>query len=196
MVITHSLAQNETTNAVLVWGLLAVLLLAGSLSGLTNAAPWGVFTVTATVLVAFPAILTRDWQVMIPWPLALFVTIPVVVRTLGFSPELTGYVAISGLALVAVVEINSFTDVEMSRRIAVLFAALTTLAFQSWWIVGQYYSDQWFGTDFVQSQTELQWDLVAVTVVTLVMGGFFLWYFDRVEHVGSWERPVVPEEES
>lgn len=196
MVLTHSLARNETANAVLVWGLLAVVLLAASLSVLTNAVQWGVFALTVTVLVSLPAILTRDWRVMIPWPLALFVTIPVAVRTLGFAPELAGYVAISGLALVAVVEINAFTAVEMSRRLAVLFAALTTLAFQSWWIVAQYYSDQWFGTDLIHSQTELQWDLVAVTVVTIVMGGFFLWYFDRIEHVGSRGRPVVPEEES
>lgn len=195
MVLTHSLAQHETTNAVLVWGLLAVVLLAASLSVLTNAALWGVFAVFVTGLVALPALLTRDWKVMIPWPLGLFVTIPVAVRALGYLPELTGYLAISGLALVAVVEINAFTDVEMSRRIAVLFAALTTLAFQSWWIVGQYYFDRWFETGFLESQTELQWDLVAVTVVTLVMGGFFLWYFDRVEHVGSRERPVIPEDE-
>lgn len=195
MVFTHSLVQNETTNAVLVWGLLAVVLLVASLSVLTDAAPWGVFAVVVIVLVALPAILTKDWKVMTPWPLCLFVTIPVAVRALGFFPELSGYVAISGLALVSVVEINSFTDVEMSRRIAVLFAALTTLAFQSWWIVGQYYFDRWLGTDFLQSQTELQWDLVAVTMVTLVMGGLFLWYFDRVEHVGSRQRPVIPEEE-
>lgn len=195
MAITHSLAQNETTNAILVWGLLGVLLIIASLSVLTNNPQWGVFGVIVIALVALPAILTKDWKVMIPWPLGLFVTIPVGVRALGFSPELAGYVAISGLALVVVVEINAFTDVEMSRRIAVLFAALTTLAFQSWWIVGQYYSDRWFGTDFLQSQTELQWDLFAVMGVTLVMGGFFLWYFDRVEHVGSRERPVIPEKQ-
>jgi hypothetical protein len=196
MVITHSLARNETTNAVLVWGLLAVVLLTASLSVLTSAVPWGAFAVMVIVLVSLPALLTRDWRVMIPWPLALFVTIPVVARALGFSPELMGYVAISGLALVAVVEIDAFTDVEMSRRIAVLFAALTTLAFQSWWIVAQYYSDRWLGTELLESQTELQWDLVAVTAVTLVMGGFFLWYFGRIEHVGYRGRPVVPEEES
>lgn len=194
MAITHSLARNATTNAALVWGLQTVLLLAAGLSVLTNAAPWGVFAVLAAALVALPAVLTGDWLVMIPWPLALFVTVPVVLRALGVAPELTGYIVISGLALVAVIEVNAFTDAEMSRRIAVLFAALTTLAFQSWWLVAQYYSDRWFGTDLTRSQTELQWDLVAVTVVSVVMGWLFLWYFDRIEHVGSRERPVVPEE--
>jgi hypothetical protein len=195
MTITHSLSQNETTNAVLVCGFLAIVLLAAVVSVVTDAILWAIFSVAAVGLIALPAMLTRDWQVMVPWPLALFVALPVTVRTLGYAPEITGYFAISGLALVTVVEIDAFTAVEMSRRVAVLFAALTTLAFQSWWIVGQYYSDKWLGTDFITTQTELQWDLLAVTVVTLAMGAIFLWYFDHVEHVGGWDRPVVPEEE-
>lgn len=195
MAITHSLAQNETTNAVVGWGLLAVVLLVAGASLPTNATAWGVFALIVIALVALPSVLTKDWRVMLPWPLAAFVTVPVAMRALGFAPELAGVVAVSGLALVAVVEINAFTAVVMSRRVAVVLAVLTTLAFQSWWIVGQYYSDRWFGTGLLQSQTELQWDLVAVAVVALVMGGFFLWYFDRVDHVGAWERPVVPEEE-
>jgi hypothetical protein len=194
MVHTHSLAHDETTNAALVWALLAVVILAAVLSVLANAALWGVVAVTATALIALPSLLARDWTVVIPWPLALYVTIPVLVRALGVAPELTGYFAISGLALVAVVELEEFTAVEMSRRVAVLFAALVTLAIQSWWTVAQYYSDAWLGTDFISSQTELQWDLVAVTGVTVVMGAFFLWYFDRIEQVGTRERPVVPEE--
>lgn len=196
MAITHSLARNATTNAVLLWSLLAVVLLAALLSALTGAVLWGAFAVTAAAVLAFPAVLMRDWRVMVPWPLGLSVTVPVVVRTLGYHPELAGYVAISGIALAAVVEIDAFTDVEMSRRLAVLFAALTTMAFQSWWTVAQYYSDRWFGTGFIRSQAELQWDLVAVTVGTLLMGGLFLWYFDRIEHVGSRKRPVVPDEVS
>lgn len=59
MVITHSLAQIETTNAVLVWGLLAVVLLAVVLSVLTHAVLWGVFAVTAIALIALPTILSR-----------------------------------------------------------------------------------------------------------------------------------------
>jgi hypothetical protein len=196
MAITHALARNETTNAVLGWGLLAMMLLAAVLSTLTDAVPWGGFAVTAAALVALPAVMARDWKVMVPWPLTLYVTAPVAARALGSAPEISGYLAISGLALVAIVEIDAFTDVEMSRRIAILFAALVTLAFQSWWIVVQFYSDRWFDTTLIRSQTELQWDLVVVTMVSIVMGAFFLWYFDRIEPVHARERPVVPEETS
>jgi hypothetical protein len=33
-------------------------------------------------------------------------------------------------------------------------------------------------------------------IVSLVMGRLFMWYFDRIEHVGSRHQPVVPEETS
>ncbi|WP_227015844.1 hypothetical protein [Haloarcula sp. JP-L23] len=111
-------------------------------------------------------------------------------------PGVTGYVAISSVALAVVVELDSFTDVEMSRRFAVLFAVMTTIAFQSWWTIAGYYSDQWFATSFIHSQAELQWGLVTAMIVSLVMGQLFMWYFDRIEHVGSRHRPVVPEEAS
>jgi hypothetical protein len=194
MAITHSLARNETTNAVIGWGLLVLVSLVGAANVFGTALLWGIFAWIAAVILMLPAVLTRDWRVMVPWPLVLFVAIPIVVRSLGFFPEIAGYLAVSGLALAVVVQIDAFTDVEMSRRLAILFAVMTTMAFQTWWTIGQYYSDLWLGTMFIRSQVELQWDLVAVTVVGLVMGGFFFWYFDRIEHVGSRERPVVPKE--
>lgn len=196
MAVTHSLARNPTTNAALGWAMLGAVAVAAAASVRWGEPLWGAFAVAAAVVLALPALLTRDWRVMVPWPLGAYVALPVIVRAFGHYPELVSYVAISGLALAAVVELDAFTEVEMSRRLAVLFAGMTTMAFQSWWTVAQYYSDQLLGTDFIRTQTELQWDLVAVTAVSIVMGGVFLWYFDRIEHVGSRARPVVPEEAS
>lgn len=194
MALTHSLARNETANAALGWGLLAVVLVTAVRSVLADGLLWSAFAAVAAAVLALPALGTRNWRVMVPWPLVAFVTAAVVGRALGVAPEVAGYVAVSGVALATVVELDAFTRVEMSRRFAVLFAALTTMAFQSWWTVGQYYSDRWLGTAFIESQTELQWDLVTVTAVSLVMGALFLWYFHRIEHVGSKRHPVVPDE--
>jgi hypothetical protein len=77
----------------------------------------------------------------------------------------------------------------MTRRFAVAFAVLTTLAVQALWTVAQYASDLWLGTDLLTSQTELQVDVVLVTVVGLTMGVAFEWYFARVERVGSYRHP-------
>jgi hypothetical protein len=194
MALTHSLARNATTNAALGWALAGVVALTAVASVTRASLLGGVLGSVAVAVLVAPAVARRDWRVMLPWPLGFVVAVGVTARTLGVAPEMTGYVAISGIALATVVELDAFTDVEMTRRFAVLFAVMTTIAFQSWWTVAQYYSDRWFGTGFVRSQTELQWDLVAVTVVALVMGALSLWYFDRIEHVGSRRRPVVPEE--
>lgn len=196
MAITHSLAQNVTTNATLGWALVGIVALSAAMSLLVESLLGGVLALIAAGILAIPAVLRRDWRVMLPWPLGLVVAIGVTTRTFGIAPEVTGYVAVSSVALAAVVELDSFTDVEMSRRFSVLFGVMTTIAFQSWWTIAGYYSDQWLGTSYVLSQAELQWDLVAVTVVSLIMGTLFLWYFERIEHVGTRYRPVVPEETS
>ncbi|MFD1647666.1 hypothetical protein [Haloarchaeobius litoreus] len=185
-----------TTNAVLGWAFVGVVILIAAVSLLLASLLGGFLALIAAGILVVPAVLRRDWRVMLPWPLALVVAVGVTARTFGVAPEVSGYVAIASVALAAVVELDSFTDVEMSRRFAVLFSVMTTIAFQSWWTIAGYYSDQWFGTSFILSQAELQWDLVAVMVVSLVMGLLFLWYFDRIEHVGSRHQPVVPEESS
>ncbi|GAA0509566.1 hypothetical protein SAMN04488066_10840 [Halorubrum aquaticum] len=196
MALTHSLARNVTTNATLGWVFVGVVTLIAAVSLLMAPLIGGLLALIAAGVLVVPAVWRRDWRVMLPWPLGSVVAVGVTARTFGVAPEISGYVAISSVALAVVVELDSFTGVEMSRRFAVGFAVMTTIAFQSWWTIATYYSDQLVGTSFIRSQAELQWDLVAVMAVSLVMGQLFMWYFDRIEHVGSRHRPVVPEERS
>jgi hypothetical protein len=176
--------------------LIAVALLTGLTSLVVDSLLGGVLALAAVAVLAAPAVVQLDWRVMLPWPLALAVAVGLVARSLRYAPEVTGYVVISAVSLAVVVELDAFTGVKMSRRFAVLFALMTTIAFQTWWSIAQYYSDQLLGTTFIRTQTELQWDLFAVTAVSLVMSALFLWYFDHIEHVGSRRRPVIPEEAS
>lgn len=78
----------------------------------------------------------------------------------------------------------------MTRRFAVAFAALMTLAVQGVWTIAQYYSDRWLGTAFLHSQRELQLDIVIVTAIGITMSVVFEWYFEKVEHVGSHTSPI------
>lgn len=196
MAIKHSLARNPNTNAALGWSFAGVVLLVAADSLVQAPRLDGLLALAAAGILVVPAVLRRDWRVMLPWPLGFAVAVGVTARTFGVAPEVTGYVAISAVALAAVVELDSFTDVVMSRRFAVLFGVMTTIAFQSWWTIAGYYSDQWLGTSFIHSQAELQWGFVAVMIVSLAMGLLFMWYFAHIEHVGSRHRPVVPEETS
>lgn len=170
-------------------GILALVIVHGLLSG---APLWAGFSFAILVAIVLPPWETGRWSVMAPWPLLAISVIAVLTGRSGISSELAGYFAVAALALLTAVELDAFTSVEMSRRFAVSFAALATLAVQGLWIIVQYYSDLWLGTDFLTSQMELQIDIVLVTFVGLAMGAVFEWYFARVKHVGSTHRSNVP----
>lgn len=191
MVVFKALTHNKRINAAIEWALTGVVVLAAVESFLTNAFLWGGVTLLIAAIIAVPAFVTGDWTLMIPWPLVLVTVFALIVRTFGLFIETAGYVTIAGLALILVIELNAFTSVDMTRRFAIGFTILTTMAIQGLWTIAQFYSDHWLGTSFLRSQTELQWDFVIVTIVAIVMGGLFEWYFQRVGHVGFEKQPVT-----
>lgn len=196
MDVKDRLTRDATTNAAVSWLLIAVVLLTAAVWLIEGSLLEAALAAAAAGILAVPSALRSDWRTMLPWPLGFAAAVGFLLRLFGVAPEVSGYVVVSAVALAVIVELDAFTDVEMSRRFAVLFALMTTIAVQTWWSIAQYYSDRWLGTAFIRSQTELQWDLVAVTAVSLAMSALFLWYFDRTEHVGSRRRPVIPEEAS
>ena len=191
MASLDALVHSEPVNAIIGWSLAGVMAFGVAESVFTNALLWSGFALLIVVVTAIPPWLTGDWTVMVPWPLLLIGATAVLVRALGTYVEIAGYFAVATLALIAVVELDAFTPVEMSRRFAVAFAVLTTLAIQGLWTIAQYYSDLWLQTEFLRSQRELQLDIVIVTGVGIAMGVVFEWYFERFEHAGSQKRPTV-----
>lgn len=157
------------------WLLAAVVFAVGVESVLTGDLLWGVFAALVGATMALPAVATRTWAAMPPWPLVLTATLAVLSRSNDFYPELAGYVVVATAALILVVELDLYTGVEFTRRFAVVFAVMTTMAVQAVWTVTQYYSDQWLNTSYLTTQTDLQWDFVAVTTTALLLGlGFTL----------------------
>lgn len=191
----RSLVRDGPTNARLAWLLTAVAGLASVWVLLTGTALWGLIGLCVVLVVALPALVTGDWTVVVPWPLPACGLVAGVLWVGGLFPEAAGHLAIATLALVGTLELDVFTEVELSRRFAVAFAALSTLAVQALWTVAQFYSDRWLGTDLLGTQTELQWDIAVVTAVAVSMGLAFVWYLDRFSSAGSWA-PLVPEEAS
>ena len=189
-----ALARSAPVNAAFGWLSVAIAGVAAVQSLRGGALPWAVFTGLLLVVSLLPPVWTRDWSVMAPWPLLAVAAVAALVGGAGVRPEVAGYFVVAGLALLTAVELDAFTDVEMSRRFAVAFAVLTTLAVQGLWVVAQYYSDLWLGTGFLHTQRELQVDIVVVTAVGLAMGAAFEWYFARVDHVGSHRRPTTEPE--
>lgn len=192
----RSLVHGKRTNAGFGWALTALVALAGLWNLRAGAYVWSGLWLCIALSLAVPAAVTGDWRVIVPWPLPLCATGAVGFQTAAVHPEIAGYVAVATLALVVVIELDAFTTVEMSRRFTVVFAAMTTMAVQTWVSIAQFFSDRWFGSTYLPSQTELQWDIVSVTVVALVVSAVFVWYFERFSHVGSQARPLLPEESS
>jgi hypothetical protein len=188
-VALEALVHGERTNAVLGWASTVVVAAAAVGSFLAGELLWGGLVLLVATVVSLPAVVTGDPFGMVPWPLPFLAAAAVVLGGAGFLPDVAGYVVIGSLALVLVVELDVYTGIELSRRFAVVFATMTTMALQALWIIGQFYSDRWLGTAFLQSQTELQWDIVYVTAVGVVLGVLAELYFRRFEPVGSFERP-------
>lgn len=178
-------ASSEELNAILGWLLMAVMGLAVLEYILTSKWLWGSFAVICLLVSLLPPWSTRNWKVMAPGPLLFIVTFGALAGGNQIYPETAGYAAVASLGVLIAIELDVFTSVEMSRRFALGFAVLSTLAVQGLWTIGQYYSDVWFETSFLTSQRELQIDIVIVTAVGLTMGLLSEWYFTRVSHIGS-----------
>ncbi|ADB60568.1 hypothetical protein Htur_1683 [Haloterrigena turkmenica DSM 5511] len=179
------LVHDERTNAVVGWLLLGIVTVDAVENLLRDVPLWGGFELFVVAVASVPALVTRDWTAMVPWPILSITAFAVLAGTTVVPFETTVYLAIASLAFVVVVELEAFTSVRLTSRFAVGFAVLTTLALQALWTIAQFYSDAWLGTDFLRTQTELQWDFVVVTAVGLVLGAIFQWYFVRFESVGT-----------
>jgi hypothetical protein len=187
-VVLDALVASERVNAIISWVMIALVALGAVESLLTGALLWGGFALFLAAVASIPALTTRDWLAMVPWPLLGGAAVAIVARALEIYPEIAGYLGIATLALIVVVELDVFTPVELEYRFAIVFGVLTTMALEALWIIAQFHSDQWFGTDFLTSQTALQWDIVTVTMVGFTVGGLFYWYVARFEPPGAVTR--------
>jgi hypothetical protein len=186
----RAVVHDERMNALIGWMLTGIVVLTAVESLLTDASLWAGVALPVAVAAAVPAVVTSQWSMMVPWPPLLVAAAAMIVRRFGIHVEIAGYFVVVALALIVVIELDAFTPVEMTRRFAVAFAALMTLAVQGVWTIAQYYSDLWLGTAFLHSQRELQLDIVVVTAIGITMAVVFEWYFEKVEHVGSHASPI------
>lgn len=165
--------------------MIGIMTLVAVESFLTNDLLWGIFSVFLVTVASLPALTFHDRTAMVPWLLLAVAAIAVLARATELYAEVAGYVAIATLALLIVVELTVFTPVELSQWFAVLFAVMTTMAIEALWMVAQFYSDQWLGTAYMSTQTELQRDIVLVTVVGALVGGAYYVYVTQVEPEGT-----------
>lgn len=171
-------------NALLGWAVVGATTLGAATSVVADRPVWGVLATVLVAVAVAPAVAAREWTALVPWPLLAVAATAVTLGGVGVAAETAGVVTIATLALVATVELDCYTPVDLSRRFAVGFAVATAMALEAIWIVVQFVSDRWLGTAFLTTQTELQRDIVVVAVASLAIGGSFYWYFARFEPAG------------
>lgn len=162
--------ENNRTNAVLAWALVAVLVAVAVESALTGGLLWAGLAAVVVVLAVVPAAVTGRPTASLPWELLVVAALPLAARTLGVVTQVATYLAVTAVALVVAVELTAFTDVEMAPAFAVVFVVLTTMAVAGAWTVAQWLSDRLLATAFLSTRTALMWDL-AVASATGVLGG-------------------------
>lgn len=188
LVTEYPVSDTRRVKSLIGWVLTGVIAVAAVASFLADTLLWGIFSVLVVVVASVPALRRTDWTALVPWPLLFIAASAVTARVVGLYPNIAGYVAIAMLALLIVVELDVFTPIELGRRFAVGFSVLTAMAIEALWIIAQFYSDQWLGTDFLSTQTELQQDIVSVTVISVIVGSLFYWYLVRFEPAESVDR--------
>ncbi len=191
----RDVVERRRVNAAVGWVIVAILLVAAVGALFTDDPVWGVFVLAVAVLAVVPPVTTRHPTAMLPWEVLGLAALPAVGRTLIVGEQfggitLTGriatFLAVAAVALVVTVELDAFTTVQMTESFAVVFVGLTTTAAAGVCALARYLADTLFGTQLLLDgralhdvETALMWDFVAATLVGLVAGVVFAFYFRR-----------------
>jgi hypothetical protein len=184
--------HDSRANAIVTWLLVGVVALLAAAAALEGELLSAGIAASIVALAVVPPVGFRTATAMLPWEVLLLASFPVVGRTavvvsgLGTGRVAT-YVAVAAVALIIAVELHVFTAVRMSRGFAVAFVVLTTMAAAGVWAVARWVPDVLFGTTFLLTpglgegviEHRLMLDFVASTVVGVLAGGLFQWYFRR-----------------
>ena len=176
-------------NAVAAW-LLVGLLAAAGVGIVVGAGPlWSVFALVLVALAVIPPVAYRSPHVMLPWEVLLMAALPVIGLALGaerLSSQFTAYFAVAAVALVLVVELQSFTSVRLSPGFAVVLVVVGTLAAAALWGLVQWGFDVYLDTSYIApngdvdaANEDLMYEWLYSAVAGLGAGVVFTLYFRR-----------------
>lgn len=187
--------SRRRTNAAASWLVVAVIATTAAGAILGDDPVWGVFVACVGLLAVVPPAVSRRVTAMLPWEVLVLAALPALGRTLIVGETVGGvvlsgrastYLAVAATALIVAVELDTFTEVRMTEPFAVGFTAITTTATAGVWALFRYGADTLFGSRLLLDgrpetvvERALMWDFVAATVVGLVAGVVFEWYFRR-----------------
>lgn len=177
-----AVVEDDRTNAALAWVVVGALAVAAIASAVLGEPVWTGLAGVAIAIALVPAVASRDSSVMPPWEVLVLVAVPTASRFLALPDALADaatFVGIVGLAVLIVVELHVFSPMEMPPRFGAVLVVLLTMATAGLWTLVQFASDAALGTALIEGQTPLMWDMVIATVVSVLGGPLFVYYFER-----------------
>lgn len=177
----EQLFRDGRTNAILSWLMVGVLGVVFVESGLDLDYQWVLFVGFVGGIILIPPLAFREWQVMLPWELLVLATLPILVRGLlgGTVGTFATYLALAGLALLVIVELDMFTTLSVTHWFAIMLVVLTTMAAVAAWTVFRWNADRMLGTAYLVDNETLMIEWLYVTLAGGAAGLLFDAYFKR-----------------
>jgi hypothetical protein len=179
----EELIGDNRTNAALAW-LLVVAIAAIGVGELVTGSGflWATFAAVLVALALLPPVAFRSSLVMLPWEVLLLAALPVLGMAVG-ADRLTGhfaaYLSVAAIALVIVVELQSFTSVRMTPTFAIVLVVVATMAAAGLWALLRWSAAQLLGIPFLSDHDAVMWEFVYSAVAGLGAGVVFELYFRR-----------------
>ncbi|WP_226006535.1 hypothetical protein [Natrinema salinisoli] len=179
----EKLIGDDRTNAAIAWLLVAAIGAIGVGELATGSGfLWATFAAVLVALALLPPIAFRSSLVMLPWEVLLLAALPVLGMAVG-ADRLTGhfaaYLSVAAIALVIVVELQSFTSVRMTPTFAIVLVVVATMAAAGLWALLRWSADQLLGIPFLLDHDEVMWEFVYSAVAGFGAGVVFELYFRR-----------------
>lgn len=183
--VIDKLFRSGRNNAFIAWASVVVLVSVFVESFLDGDVQWVVFVAFVGVVVLIPPVAFRDWRVMLPWELLVLAQLPILVRGLlgGTVGTVATYVAISGIALIVIVELHMFTTLRVTPWFAVALVTMATLASVAAWSIFRWNADRFLGTNYLIDNRALMIEWIYVTIAGIVAGLLFEVYFTRRDRI-------------
>ncbi|WP_224270440.1 hypothetical protein [Haloprofundus salinisoli] len=183
------LGRTRSEVEVAVSWLLVAALVAVSVVGLRSGADaTTTFAFLSALLAAAPALLTRERRATLPWSVVGLAVVAAVGQRFTPFGVVSTYLWVVAVTLILIVDLEAFTEVEMSPRFSAAFVATTTMAVGAVWTVLRWVSDAYFGTSYLGGVDPVMWELVGATAVGVVVGVVFEYGFHEAVDEGVERR--------
>jgi len=143
---------------------------------------WTIMGFWALCIAVLPAVVRRDLGNILPFELLFLIAIPFylysVPQNLGWNDRFyydnllraSEVLATFFIGFVTMMDLHAYTSLRTNKVFAVAFTVLLTMALSSLFAIGNFVSDQLFGTSIVASNRELMMNLVYSFFGGIVMG--------------------------